>query len=67
MVGFLVVLALSRVLPDPAGTPPGSRSGGARWRASFDDLAEPGTPAAGLRIVHSAPPVQARTTDRRAA
>lgn len=68
VVGFLVVLALSRVLPDPAGTPPGSRSG-ARWRASFDDLAEPGTPAPGLRIVHSAPPVQARarTTDRRAA
>ncbi|WP_435830999.1 zf-HC2 domain-containing protein [Polymorphospora rubra] len=66
VLGFLVVLALSRVLPDP-GTPPVRRPDRGRWRATFDDVAEPAEPVPGLRIVRSAPPAQATADTRRAA
>ncbi|MEV7225614.1 hypothetical protein AAFH96_24960 [Polymorphospora sp. 2-325] len=66
VLGFLVVLALSRVLPDPA-TPPVRRPDRGRWRATFDDVAEPAEPAPGLRIVRSVSSAQVTADTRRAA
>lgn len=68
LVGFLLVVALSRYAPGPA-SPPGDRvaGGGSGWRARFEDD-EPGQVAPGLRLVpRPSGPVTARHGERRAA
>jgi predicted anti-sigma-YlaC factor YlaD len=73
ILGYLIVVVLSRVASGPAA-PPGERmSAGSGWRAHFDDLEMPAAPRTGLRLVQRGPggPVTARVDepsgDRRAA
>jgi predicted anti-sigma-YlaC factor YlaD len=57
LLGYLIVVTLSRIAPEPA-RPPGSRvSGGSGWRATFDDEDEIETvlPAPTLRLVPRGP------------
>jgi predicted anti-sigma-YlaC factor YlaD len=72
IVGYLLVVALSRVTGDTA-RPPGARvNGGSGWRASFDDedqeVAEPTPLKPALRLVPRAPgPLTAEHEERPAA
>jgi predicted anti-sigma-YlaC factor YlaD len=68
LLGYLIVVTLSRIAPEPA-QPPGSRvSGGSGWRATFDDEEEIETarPAPALRLVPRGP-MTAHHEERRAA
>jgi predicted anti-sigma-YlaC factor YlaD len=68
LVGFLLVVALSRTAPGPAEPPGDLVAGGSGWRARFDvdERAEP--PVPGLRLVPRPPgPLTARHDEGRAA
>jgi predicted anti-sigma-YlaC factor YlaD len=54
VAGYLLVVALSRVAPDPR--PPGDRSaGGSGWRVRLDAAPEPAPAAPPLRLVRGGP------------
>ncbi|MBM2617903.1 zf-HC2 domain-containing protein [Actinoplanes sp. LDG1-06] len=68
ILGYLLIVALSRIPGGFVSTPPGARVGGGAWRASFtaddEQIAEPVRP--GLRLV-SRGPMTAEHEERRAA
>ena len=58
ILGYLLIVALSRVAPETARPPGAHVDGGSGWRARFEDDDEPAEPAAlvpGLRLVPRGP------------